>query len=85
MADKKNGFSHLFKFFKFPVAFCLKEHITYRKRLVNDQNFRINVNGNCKCQTDKHTAGIRFYRLINKISDICEVQDILKSGIHLFF
>ena len=70
MAYKKNGLSHLFKFFKFMVAFCLEENVTYRQSLVHDQDFRVNINSHCKSQPHEHTAGIGLCRLINIISNI---------------
>ena len=85
MTYKKNGFSHLFKFFKLPVTFRLKKDISYGKCFIYDQNFRFDINSYRKSQSHKHTTGIRFYRLVYKISDICKIQDILQFCIDLFF
>ena len=77
VAYKENGSSHIFKFFKFTITFCLEEHVANRKSLINDQNLRVNVDCNSKSQTNEHTAGICLDRLIYKITDVCKVQNIL--------
>ena len=64
------------------VAFGLEEYISYRQSLIYDQNFRIYVDRKSKGQTDKHTAGIGLYRLIDKISDFSKIQNILKLSFH---
>ena len=85
MAYKQNGFSHFFKFFKLPVTFCLEKDISYGKRFIYDQDFRFDIDRHGKSQSDKHTTRIRFYRLMDKFSDIRKIQDILQFRIDLFF
>ena len=84
MTDKENGFSLLFEFFKFVIALCLEKYIPHGKSLIHNKDFRFNINGNRKCQTDKHTAGIGFHRLVHIFSDICKVQNILQFLINFF-
>ena len=78
VADEQDGSSLLLEFVKFPVAFCLKKYVSHRQCLIHDQNFRINVDGHCKCQTHKHTAGIGFHRLVYKIPDVCKLQNAVQ-------
>ena len=85
VAYKKDCPTHFLKFFEFTITFCLKEHIPYRKCLINDQNFRIDIDCNGKSQTNEHTTGICFDRLMYKIADVCKIQNILQSGINLLF
>ena len=54
-------------------------------RYTVNQDFRFDINSYRKSQSHKHTTGIRFYRLVDKISDICKIQDILQFCIDLFF
>ena len=84
MADKNDSLSHLFKFFEFVITFRLKKHISHGKRFIHDQDFRLNVDGHCKRQTHKHTAGIRFYRLVYILSDIRKFQNIFHLFINFF-
>ena len=77
MAYKENGFSFFLELFKFVIALCLEEYVSYRQSLVYDENLRVNVDGNCESQTHKHTAGIRLYRLIDKITDVCKFDDVI--------
>ena len=84
MADKKDGFSHFFKIFKFLIAFRLKEYVSYRQRLIDNQYFRVNVNRYRKCQPYKHTTGICLDRLMHKVTDICKIKNILHLCINLF-
>ena len=58
MAYKQDCFSLLLEFLKFPVTFCLKKDISDGKRLVHDQDFRIDVDCHRKGQTHKHTARV---------------------------
>ena len=82
MANEKNCFSHFLELFEFTVTFCLEENITHRKSFIHDQNLRININGNSKSQSYKHTAWICFHRLIYKITDIGKIQNRLQLGIN---
>ena len=81
MAYHQQCFSHFPELFEFAEAFCLEENISDRKCLIDNQDLRFNVNGNGKSQTDKHTAGVRFYRLIDEFTDIRKTQDIIHSCI----
>ena len=68
-----------------PVAFSLKEHIAYRKSLVHDQDLRLHIDRQGKGQPHEHTAGIGLHRLVYKIPDLREIQDIAKLLVHLLF
>ena len=84
MAYKQNGLSHFLELFEFPVTFCLEKYISYGKSLINDQDLRIDIDSYRKSQTHEHTTGVCFYRLIDKITDICKIQNRLQLGIDLF-
>src|ERR1051326_3567777 len=56
-------------------ATLLKENVAYRKSFVHDQNIGIHMNGDGKREADKHAAGIRLYRTIDKLSDLREFFD----------
>ena len=83
MTYKKDGPSHLLEFFKLTITICLKKDISYRKCLIYDQDLRINVDRHGKSQTDKHTTGICLDRLMNKITDVRKIQNILQACIYL--
>ena len=85
VGNHQNGGALFADLFHSPVTFGLEEYVTYRKRLIYDQDLRIYVDGQRKSQTHKHTAGISLYRLVYEISDLCKIQDILQLCIHLFF
>ena len=83
MADEENGFSHFLEFLKFVIALGLEKYIADGKRLVHNQNLRVNIDGHRKCQPHKHSAGIALYRLVDKLPDIRKIQNILKSLVDL--
>ena len=85
MADKQDRLAFRLEFLELFIAFGLEKNIPDRKSLINDQNFRINIDGNRKSKTDKHTGRIGFYRLIDKIADIRKIQNILQAGVNLLF
>ena len=66
------------------IAFCLEKYITNRQCLIYNQDLRIDIDGNCKGKTYKHTAGIGFHRLMDIISDICKSKDIIQLCVDLF-
>ena len=65
------------------IAFGLKEHVSYGEGLVHNQNLRINGNIQGEGQTDKHTAGIGLYGLVNEVSNIRKFQNGRELLIHL--
>ena len=85
MAYKEDRLALFFEFFKFVIAFCLEKYISYGKGLIHDQDLRIDIDGHGKSQTDKHTAGIGFHRLIDKLTDIGKSQDLRKTFLDLLF
>ena len=64
------------------VALGLEKYVAYGQCLIHDQDLRLHIDGQGKCQTDEHTAGIGLHRLVDKISDIRKIQDFLKLCIH---
>ena len=78
MTDEKDCFPLLFKFLKLMVALRLEKHISHGKRLVHDQDLRIDIDGHRKGQAHEHTAGIGLHGLIHIVSDICKIQDVLQ-------
>ena len=83
MGNHHNCCSVLPYFFHPSVALGLEKDIADRQRLIDNQNFRLHVDSKSKGKTHKHTAGIRLYRLIDKVSDIGKIQNILKLILHL--
>ena len=83
MADEDDCLAHLFKLFKFMIAFRLKKDVPYGQRFIHDQNFRIDIDCHRESQAHKHTAGIGFYRLIHIVPDICKLQDRLQFLVNL--
>ena len=85
MGNHKNGGSVLPDLLHAAVALRLEEHVSHRKGLIHNEDFRFYVDRQRKSQPYKHTAGIGFHRLVNKVSDIRKFQDIRKLLVHLFF
>ena len=85
MTYKQDRLALFLKFLKLVITFCLKEHVAYRQRLIYHQDLRINIDRNSKSQTHEHTAGISLYRLVDKVSNVRKFQNIIQSGINLFF
>ena len=52
------------------ITFSLKTHVTNGQGLVNNQNVWIQANHPRKRQANIHSAGIRFYRTIHKITNV---------------
>ena len=67
------------------MAYEQEEYVSYRQCLIYHQDLRINIDSDSKSQTHEHTAGICLNRLVDKISNVCEFQDIVQSGIDLLF
>ena len=85
MAYEDDGLAHLLELFKFMIAFCLEEYISYGQCLINNQDLRININRYGESQTHEHTAGIGLHRLFHIIADICKIQNILHAALYLLF
>ena len=83
MRHHENGRSLLLQLIHAVIAFCLKEDVSYRKSLINNQDFGVDGNVKGKGQADEHTAGIGLDRLIHEVSDVGKVQDIRKLLVHL--
>ena len=77
VADKKDGLSLGLKLFKFVVAFGLEEHIPHTQGLIHNEDLRIDIDSHRKSQPHKHTAGIGFHWLMNKLANISKCYDIV--------
>ena len=73
MRYHKNGRAFLLQLIHPMIAFCLKEDIADRKRLIDNQNLRINRDIQRKGQAHKHSAGVGLHRLVHEVSDIGKV------------
>ena len=83
VGNHKDRGSLLSDFFHSPVTLGLEKYISHRQSLIYDQDFRFYINCQRKSQPHKHTAGIGFYRLIYKITDIGKFQNLRQLFIHL--
>jgi hypothetical protein len=61
-------------------ALLRKNHVPDRQRLVNDEHVCINVSNDSERQPKSHSTGIGLYRLIDKVSDVCESRYVIKPG-----
>ncbi len=66
-----------------PVAFCLKEDISHRERLIDDQYIRLDIDSQRKCQPHKHTRRVGLDRLVHEIAYIRKVKYIRQPPVHL--
>ena len=85
MGNHQDCCSILTDFLHAAVTFRLEEYVTDGKRLIDDQDLRLHIDGQRKRQSHKHTAGVSLDRLMHEISDIREIQDVLKLLVHLLF
>ena len=83
MTDKNYGAVSRLKISQIAHAFLLEEDIANRQRFINDQNVRVDMSDNRKGQPDIHPAGISLDRLINKVANIGEGHDFVKSRIDI--
>ena len=56
VAYKQDRLAFFFEILKFAVTFCLEKNVSDRQCLIHDQDLRIDIDGNGKCQPHKHTA-----------------------------
>src|SRR5271166_1548487 len=56
----------------------LKLEIAHCQHLVHQQNLRLQMRGDCKCQPYIHAAGIMFYRGINKFFQLRETHNFVE-------
>ena len=83
VADKQHRRTSVLNILDTPHTFILKSGVTYRKGLVDDQQVRRCIDGDCKRQPDIHAAGIYLYRLIYEAADICECGNAVEALISL--
>ncbi len=77
MAYEDNRLAHGLKFFKLVIALCLEKDIAHGERLIDNQDFRIDVDGDRKSQPHEHTAGICLDRLVHIGTDVREREDVV--------
>src|SRR6266478_4372778 len=58
-----------------PDATLLEEDVADRESLIHDQDVRVHMNGDGKCQADKHAAGVRFHRPVHEVTDLRKLFD----------
>ena len=84
MAHDQDRLALGFEFFKLVKTLCLEKNISYGKRLIHDQDLRIDIDGNGEGQTHEHSAGIGLDRLVNEVSDVRERKNAVQPGVDLF-
>src|SRR5262245_42418376 len=75
MRYEKNRDALLFHLLNASNAALLKENVSDRKRLVDDENVRIKVDRNGKRQPNEHAARIRFHRPVDELADFRKLFD----------
>ncbi len=80
--DKEDRRAAAFQFFEPRKAFALEFLVAHRERFVDDKNVRVDHRLHRECELDHHAARIRFDRLIEKVADICERNDIVEARFH---
>ncbi|MBV6391880.1 MAG: hypothetical protein KPEEDBHJ_01096 [Anaerolineales bacterium] len=70
MGYQQNGNTLLLHLANAVQTFLLEGGIAHRKRLIHDQNIRVNIDGGGKGNAHIHAAGIGLHRLVNKLSDV---------------
>lgn len=83
MANEENGTALILDVFDSSKALALKGFVTYRKRLIHDEDVRININGGCEGEAHIHARRIGLYRLINKRTYIGKPCDLVETPFHL--
>ena len=83
--NKENRLSLPFKLVEFAVALCLEKHVADGKRLVHNQNLRIDVDGHREREAHEHAARIHLDRLIDIVSDVREREDVRKFFLDFLF
>lgn len=80
MRDEQNRTPRVADPVKALDALALKRGVTNRQNLVNDQNVRIDVDGHREGQPCLHPARIRPHRLVDKVADVREGSDRVKTA-----
>jgi hypothetical protein len=64
-------------------ATMLKYQIPYRKRLIYQQDFGVDIDGHGEGKPHEHAAGVCFNRLIHKIPDLGKSGNEVETEFHL--
>ena len=73
------------KLFHSLKAFGLKVGVTNGEDFINEENFRVDVDGDREGQTHVHARGIVFNGLIDKFFDFGKIDDFLQILLNLSF
>ena len=65
-------------------ALVLKADVAHRKRLVDDEDFRIDAGLHGECQAHIHAAGVGLDRAVDELADIRKSRDFIETSCHLF-
>ncbi|BBO67070.1 hypothetical protein DSCA_10000 [Desulfosarcina alkanivorans] len=85
MRNQKYCRSGISKSFKDRITLLPEKHIPHCQSLINDDNRGIDVRLNRKGKAQKHTAGECFYRLVDELANVGEVNDLIIPGFDFFF
>ena len=66
-------------------ALSLKGSITNGEHLINEDDFREDVNGDAKPESSDHTAGVALNGNVDKLSQFRELDDIAEKFSHLLW
>ncbi len=79
--DRSAGSAEFLEFF---IAFLPEERVPHSEDLIDEDDVRIDMCGGSKSQSDKHSVGVSFNGLIDKISDFGKGDDIIHFFMDLF-
>src|SRR5260221_12987760 len=80
---EKNSSSPAAQLVDLPHAALPEVHIAHSEGFIDQQNVRIDVNGNREGKPDGHAARIRLNRLVDEFADFGKVNDRLILRVHL--
>ena len=80
--DKKNGDAPVAELVHFAHAALPGIDITHGERLIDKQDFGVDVDGDGKSQANQHAARVCFYRLINKAANFGKCGNTVVSRVY---
>ncbi len=83
MADEEDGYSTGAELADLAHGALAKAGVADGERLIDEQNFGVNVNGDGEGQPDDHATGVGFDRLIDEIANIGEGFDFGVAFVNL--
>src|SRR5258705_8160687 len=81
MRNEQNRRTALLHLFDSAHATVLKDCVTYRKRLIDDQNVGVGVDGYSERESHVHAARISLYGLVNEVSEFRKALNFWQSGL----